>query len=177
MNKKHISITEGKKICDNSSPLENLFNLLLKELSDESLNTEQALSYAQRFKIALHKALEKETSSGSGNAFAGLELIRTKEENQPSTFHIERESVPSKKMMRLEYFKKIICLLIAISLITLGFSMIILPAPPYFEMFTIFYFTDDDGVTIMDLISLIIILCGIYVFVTTIIKKPTADGL
>jgi len=52
--------------------------------------------------------------------------------------------------------------------VTLGFAMIIMPAPPYFEMFTIFYFNDNDGVTLMDLISLIIIAIGLYIIVKTI---------
>ena len=55
--------------------------------------------------------------------------------------------------------------------VILGFSMIILPAPPYFEMYVIFNFTPDDGVTLMDVISLIIILAGIYIVLTSIKPK------
>jgi len=57
-------------------------------------------------------------------------------------------------------------------MITLGFGMIIMPAPPFFEMFTIFYFNSHDGVTIMDLISLLVILFGIFFLIKAIIRKP-----
>ena len=60
---------------------------------------------------------------------------------------------------------------IALLLVLLGFGMIIMPAPPYFEMFTLFYFSPNDGVTIMDVISLIVAFIGIYILVRTLIKK------
>ncbi len=59
--------------------------------------------------------------------------------------------------------------------VTLGFAMIIMPAPPYFEMFTIFYFNPNDGVTLMDLISLIIVAVGIYIIVKSITKPSTHE--
>jgi hypothetical protein len=58
--------------------------------------------------------------------------------------------------------------------VTLGFAMIIMPAPPYFEMFTIFYFTANDGVTLMDLISLIIIAVGFYIVLKSLINPKNA---
>lgn len=60
---------------------------------------------------------------------------------------------------------------IALLLILLGFGMIIMPAPPYFEMFTLFYLSPNDGVTIMDVISLIVAFIGIYILVRTLIKR------
>jgi hypothetical protein len=48
--------------------------------------------------------------------------------------------------------------------------MIIMPAPPYFEMFTIYYFNANDGVTLMDLISLIIVAVGIYIMINAILN-------
>jgi len=59
-------------------------------------------------------------------------------------------------------FSRIIKSVISILLITLGFAMIILPAPPYFEVFTIFYFNEQDGFTLMDLISLLVVFSGVY---------------
>jgi len=52
-------------------------------------------------------------------------------------------------------------------MITLGFAMIILPTPASFEIYTIYYFNHNDGFTVMDLISLIIVFCGIYTLITT----------
>ncbi|WP_432710915.1 hypothetical protein [Pedobacter sp.] len=76
------------------------------------------------------------------------------------------------KINLLEKFNKFIKIVIGFLFVTLGFAMIIMPAPPYFEMFTVFYFTADDGVTLMDLISLIVIAVGIFIIIksTTNIK-------
>jgi hypothetical protein len=63
---------------------------------------------------------------------------------------------------------------IGIIMITLGMAMIIMPAPPYFEMFTIFYFNDNDGVTLMDLIALLIVFTGVYLFLNAVLKKQAA---
>lgn len=61
-------------------------------------------------------------------------------------------------------------IVISLLLITLGFAMIVMPAPPYFEMYTIFYFNANDGFTLMDLISLIIVFCGIFTLIMTMQK-------
>jgi hypothetical protein len=73
--------------------------------------------------------------------------------------------------LRGERVNKVVLMLIGVMMIVLGFAMIIMPAPPYFEMFTIYYFNQDDGVTLMDLISLTIVLSGIYLFLRTIYKN------
>jgi hypothetical protein len=65
--------------------------------------------------------------------------------------------------------------LIGLLFVTLGFAMIIMPAPPYFEMFTIFYFNQNDGVTLMDLISLIIVAVGIYIIIKAILNLKTDE--
>ncbi len=83
-------------------------------------------------------------------------------------FLLNTNHLDSKQAKRITYnsiFLKIVKVVIGILFTTLGFAMIIMPAPPYFEMFTIFYFTENDGVTLMDLISLIIIAIGIYIIV------------
>ena len=86
-------------------------------------------------------------------------------------FLLNTNHLDSKQAKRITYkaaFLKIIKIVIGLLFVTLGFAMIIMPAPPYFEMFTIFYFTENDGVTLMDLISLIIIAVGIYVTVKSL---------
>ncbi|MES2826835.1 MAG: hypothetical protein V4687_01715 [Bacteroidota bacterium] len=60
--------------------------------------------------------------------------------------------------------------IIGLLFVTLGFAMIIMPAPPYFEMFTVFYFNPNDGVTLMDLISLIIVAVGIYIMINALLN-------
>jgi hypothetical protein len=83
------------------------------------------------------------------------------------------DSRMSKKFLRVERFSKLFLVLISVLLILLGFAMIVMPAPPYFEMFTIFYFNPEDGVTLMDVISLLIILSGIYLLVKSINKTTS----
>jgi hypothetical protein len=70
-----------------------------------------------------------------------------------------------------DQLKRILKIIIGFLFVTLGFAMIIMPAPPYFEMFTIFYFNQNDGVTLMDLISLIIIAIGIYIVINTLTNR------
>lgn len=55
--------------------------------------------------------------------------------------------------------------------ITIGFILIVTPATPEFEIATIFYFNDHDGVTVMDLFALVIIFMGIYLFIRAFIAK------
>jgi hypothetical protein len=71
----------------------------------------------------------------------------------------------------LKKFPNLIRIIISLLFITLGFAMIILPAPPYFEMYTIFYFNENDGFTLMDLISLLIVFCGVFTLIMTMQKR------
>ena len=85
------------------------------------------------------------------------------------------DSAMSKKYLQGERVKQVVLAAIGLVLIMLGFAMIIMPAPPYFEMFTIFYFNPQDGVTLMDVISLLIILSGVYLLVKSIYKQLSTD--
>ena len=85
------------------------------------------------------------------------------------------DSQMSKKYLQGERVKQVVLAAIGVVLIMLGFAMIIMPAPPYFEMFTIFYFNPQDGVTLMDVISLLIILSGVYLLVKSIYKQLSTD--
>lgn len=76
----------------------------------------------------------------------------------------------AKSIIVKRYLEMIVPVCLGIVMMTLGFAMIIMPAPAYFEMFTIFRFTDNDGVTLMDLISLIIVLTGIFVIIKSYFK-------
>ena len=71
----------------------------------------------------------------------------------------------------IKKFPNPIRIIISLLVITLGLAMIIMPAPPYFEMYTIFYFNEQDGFTLMDLISLLIIFCGVFTLIMTMSKK------
>ncbi|MEJ5961724.1 hypothetical protein [Pedobacter immunditicola] len=87
--------------------------------------------------------------------------------------HLDSRKPP--KITLTGKFLRLIQIIIGFLFVTLGFAMIILPAPPYFEMFTIYYFNENDGVTLMDLISLIIIAAGIYIIVKSISNFKTHE--
>jgi hypothetical protein len=76
-----------------------------------------------------------------------------------------------KKLAIWQIISMVVRLIIALLLILLGFGMIIMPAPPYFEMFTLFYLNPNDGVTIMDVISLIVAFIGVYLLISTLAKR------
>ena len=82
------------------------------------------------------------------------------------------DSKTSQKYLYREKFNRVLVAVIGVIMITLGLGMIIMPAPPYFEMFTIFYFNPNDGVTLMDVIALLIVFTGVYLLSTATIKKP-----
>jgi len=77
-----------------------------------------------------------------------------------------------KRYLQGKRISNIILAVIGIIMIIMGFGMIIIPAPPFFEMFTIYYFNRNDGITVMDLISLLIILAGVYFFIRGIYPNP-----
>lgn len=81
------------------------------------------------------------------------------------------DSRQSKKYRAQEKAKRAVLIAISVTMVVLGLGMIIMPAPPYFEMFTIFYFTDNDGVTLMDVISVLILLTGVYLFLNAVLRK------
>jgi hypothetical protein len=85
------------------------------------------------------------------------------------------DSKISKRYIRGERISRFVLAIISLVLIMLGFAMIIIPAPPYFEMFTIYWFNPQDGVTLMDVISLLIILSGVYLLVKSVYKQLSTE--
>ena len=70
-----------------------------------------------------------------------------------------------------KFASRIVIIIIAVLMIAIGFTMIVLPAPQDFEMFTIYYFSPDDGVTLMDLISLLIVFGGVFLLINNNMKN------
>jgi hypothetical protein len=146
--------------------LDEFVNLLEKSNLD-SENIKQirtTLNHALDVKINNFAVIEQIKTVSLGNLdkldqLDQLEMLLT-------TNHLD--SKQANKIVFKNVFLKSIKIIIGFLFVTLGFAMIIMPAPPYFEMFTIFYFNDNDGVTLMDLISLIIIAIGIYIIVKSI---------
>lgn len=154
--------------------IEQKLNDFIKVLNETNINSRRIKSLEEKMNIAFQQNRLKNVDIA---AFEALD-------NQPDLSRSELldnfdlllsqhqlDSSMTKKHSKKEVTKRIVLVLIGIVVITLGFSMIIMPAPPYFEMFTIFYFNDHDGVTIMDIISLLIILTGVYLIIANTSKK------
>ena len=145
---------------------------LLDLLETSKLDSEAVNKIKVKFNVAVSRV---EFSMES------LEEFKQLDHSQASRFELaenlesllsqyQLDSRVSKKIVFLDRLVKVSVVIISLILITLGFGMIIMPAPPYFEMFTIFWFSIDNGVTLMDLIALLIAFSGVYLFITSMIK-------
>lgn len=148
-------VDELVDLLERHPPTEENAQAIRQKISD-------ALGYSSfPKKIEAFKGLDKETDR--------LEMLNDLE----LLLHEHQlDSRTSKKYLYREKLNKSLVLIIGTIMITLGMGMIIMPAPPYFEMFTIYYFNQNDGITIMDVLSLLIVFTGVYLFLSAIIKKP-----
>ena len=168
-------MTNKSKLSESLKKFEHLNNKdeeLNQKLSEfiNLLNASQLDS--ENIKLLQHKingALEKKLSGKlliKEIKEVSLSDIDKLEQLDKLEFLLNNHHLDSKQTNKITFsgkFIRMIQIIIGFLFVTLGFAMIILPAPPYFEMFTIYYFNEDDGVTLMDLISLIIIAAGIFI--------------
>lgn len=132
-----------------------------KQISEAFKNN---MSHRNQIKSFQHLAGEKNLSR--------MELLEGMDELlSQSTL----DSQSGKKYLTQRLLKQVVICLIGVTLIVTGFAMIIMPAPPSFEIFTVFYFNHDDGITIMDLISLTIILSGVLLFIVSVNKNGSTS--
>ena len=87
--------------------------------------------------------------------------------HQPSFILKQELSLKDKIYNKKKHLNRVLRIFISVLLIFLGFVLIVIPLPGSMEMVTIYYFTDQDGFTLMDLIALIIVFTGTYTLVTT----------
>ena len=169
-------VKDFQRIAENEAAIDKKLNELLDLLAKSDINSEAAKTYQQRFDNAIKEhGIQREQIE----AFQNLDDTNASREELLGEFEIllstnQFGSKIKKKKLRGEHFSKLVLFIISLTMITLGFGMIIMPAPPYFEMFTIFYFNQNDGITIMDLISLLIILAGIYLLIKAIVRNPSS---
>lgn len=161
-----------QKLNSSDLSVEAKLDELITLLENSNLDSESVNQLKSRFNTAVDNASFsakslKDFEKLDNSTASRLELADNLE---VLLSQYQLDSKVSKKILLTERLLKATKLIIGIILITLGFSMIIMPAPPYFEMFTIFYFSLDDGVTLMDLISLLIVFTGVYLFISSIIK-------
>ena len=142
--------------------MDELIQLISIATLDE--NTAQALNA---------KFLSANKSRSSTLQIQNPQIVNRKENNELGQLflmgNLDRRS--QKKHSFYKFTSFLVKGIIAGLLILLGFGMIIMPAPPYFEMFTLFYINPNDGVTIMDVISLIVVFTGIYLLINLVIKS------
>lgn len=152
--------------------LDDKLNEFILLLNKSNINSDNIKHIQKKFNVAIDAKLSEEELITEFQKVDEIDLSRLEKldkiEMLLKTNYIDTNTVKSFKVRR--FAEMLVLVLIGIVMVTLGFAMIILPAPPYFEMFTIFYFTTDDGFTLMDLISLIIILTGIFVGIKSYFK-------
>lgn len=148
---------------------------LITLISKSNIDDETARGYKLKFDNALRR---QGIHADQVKVFQNLDNKEASREELLDEFSIllagnQFDSRVAKKPKRFgEGMSRVVLFIISIVMITLGLGMIIMPAPPFFEMFTIFYFNQNDGITVMDLISLLVILFGVFFLIKAIIRKP-----
>ncbi|MBD3749159.1 MAG: hypothetical protein IE931_06675 [Sphingobacteriales bacterium] len=144
----------------------------LNLLNNSKIDSENIKQIQNKFNNAIDKKLSEEELIAEFKKVDDFDLSRLEKlekiEMLLKSNYIDTKVAKSYKTRN--FLEMIFPVLAGLVMVTLGFAMIIMPAPPYFEMFTVFHFTWDDGVTLMDLISLTIILFGIFVIIKSYVK-------
>lgn len=157
---------------DKVMSVDDKLNELIILLNNSNLDSENIKQIQKKFNVAIDEKLSEDEFIIELQKVDEIDLSRLEKldkiEMLLKTNYIDTKIV--KRFKVKQFAEMIFPVLIGIVMVTLGFAMIILPAPPYFEMFTIFHFTLNDGFTLMDLISLIIILTGIFVGIKSYFK-------
>jgi hypothetical protein len=135
---------------ENKAAIDEKLNELIALLAKSEVSEDTANTLRKRFDTALNNS-----SANSDNDFS----IRLSVDNKAA-----------KRVVRGQLLSRIVLILISLVMITMGLAMIIMPAPSVFEMYTIFYFTKDDGITLMDLISLLVVLAGVFFLIKSIYR-------
>jgi hypothetical protein len=135
-------------------------------------NEEQAMLIKQQ----IHNALDHTSVPKSIEAFrdldAGADRLELIDDLEILLSQHQLDNTVAKKFILQEKINKTLIVIIGTIMIGLGMGMIIMPAPPNFEMYTLFYFNPNDGVTIMDVLSLLIMFTGVYLVFSAVMKNP-----
>lgn len=150
--------TDDEKIVAVDEKLEELIALL----SQTHINGEVARYFTQQFDHAIRNA-NKDSADTHSELYDHAEILH---EISPQSNN------RLKRYLQAKHISNIIFIIIDIIMILIGLGMIILPATPFFKMFPIYYISRNDGVTVMDLISLLIILAGVYFLIREIYPNP-----
>lgn len=168
-NKVADNTTDFHKNNENEAAIEKKLDELIEFIALSDIDRETVEIHLVRFNNAVKLSLDPLGALISGDKSTNDTVV--------DDFSI----LLSNKRYQVKFLKKflysgglarVVLLLISVVLIVLGYGMIIMPAPPFFEMFTIFYFNTNDGITIMDCISLLVILSGVYFLIKAVFSKP-----
>ncbi|MBD1391960.1 hypothetical protein [Mucilaginibacter glaciei] len=164
---------DNKQIVDEVALLEMKADELVALLQKGIVGKDKTRAIQER----VYHALDNETVPQAIGAFTELDAVDDRlellNEFEFLLSHHKLDSATTSTYLSQERLKKGVIVAIGIIMITLGMAMIIMPAPPYFEMFTIFHFNQNDGVTLMDLIALLIVFTGVYLFLSSVLKKQS----
>lgn len=170
---KNISeIRKFQELGDKHISLEEKLDELIVLLNNSDLDTENIKKIQATFNDAIEKKLNNKELVEEIKEVSMLNIDNIEKLSQLEVL-LNNNYIDSRQAKKIKYkesIAKVIQATVGFLMVTLGFAMVVLPAPPYFEMFTIFHFTHDDGFTLMDLISLIIIGTGIYVVIKSYTK-------
>lgn len=147
-------------------------NDFIKTLNQSDINSDNIKNLQHKFNKAIDNKLSESELIAEFKAVDDDELSRLEKLDKIESILKNNfiDTKVAKSVVFKNYIEMLVPVLIGLVMLTLGFAMIILPAPKYFEMFTIFYFNVNDGFTLMDLISLIIVLTGVFVIIKSYFK-------
>lgn len=168
-------IAQFKNVEGSNEPLQVKLEEFLALLENSDLDSKNIKNIKGRINKTLDQKLKGSASIDEvrGVSLAELDKMEQLDKLELLLNNNHFDSSDAKKINIKSGISRLAKGVIGLLFVTLGFAMIIMPAPPYFEMFTIFYFNTNDGVTLMDLISLIIVAVGIYIMITAILNlKP-----
>jgi hypothetical protein len=146
---------------------------LIRILEHSNFNSEQLINYKIRVEKVIHEKKIKEDIEH----FDEIDQLRVETESSKlellDNFELllnssELNSEDAYKYVKQSKTKSTFKIIFGVILMVLGLGMIVMPSPENFEMYTLFYFTRDDGITVMDLISGLVIVAGIFIILYTI---------
>jgi hypothetical protein len=168
-------ITRFEKLERNNKALTDKLEEFISLLEKSDLDSENVKDIKGR----LNDSLDQKLNGGSSIkevrnlSLSDLDKMEQLDKLELLLNNTHFDSSDAKKINFKSVVSRLVKGIIGLLFVTLGFAMIIMPAPPYFEMFTIFYFNANDGVTLMDLIALIIVAVGIYIMINAMLNlKP-----
>jgi len=139
------------------------FEAFLESFEKEDITRATILDMEQRFQQAIQA---KSSNPGVRFEHKPVELNVHKILEKRSTFKVA--NIPDKALTLASFF---VNAAVGILFITVGFFLIVNPATPEMEIVTLFYFNENDGFTLLDFFSLLIIILGIYFFIRAFVKR------